>query len=308
MHDKNIKLIYFSFNGSEAQEIVLTWKRVLSILSFVFVVMLLLVGATIALFTDFYHNVKIEQLSRTNASLVSHLEKIQGKVAVLEDHIQFLEKENDDLRVFADMPPLNGDIRRVGVGGADMDLAFKDANIIPDTVSITVSMLHQKVEEIERRINLYTEERQEILATLKDKEERYKHLPSIRPVIKGRISDKYGLRLDPFTDVMKHHDGLDISAPVGTRVYASAAGVVILAKTSYVPGKGYGKEVIIDHGNGIRTRYAHLSKILVTKGQKIKRWEVIGLVGETGKTTGPHLHYEVLVHGKPVDPDMYILN
>ncbi len=308
MQEKQLKLIYFSLNGSDAQEVLLSWKRIFSILSFVFVVMLLLVGAAIALFTDFYHNYRIEHLTRVNASLLGQLRTIQEKVSTLEGQIAFLEKENDDLRVFADMPPLNKDIRRVGVGGADEDLSLSMVDLPPDTLGTTVVSIHQKVEEIERRIQLYSEERKEILATLQAREETYKHLPSIRPVLEGRISDTYGPRLDPFTDVIKHHDGLDISAPVGTRVYAAAAGVVILAKNTYVPGKGYGKEVLIDHGNGLVTRYAHLSKILVTKGQKVDRWEEIGLVGETGKTTGPHLHYEVLVKGKPVDPNFYILD
>ncbi len=307
MRDKHIKLIYFSLQGSESQEIVLSWKRIFSILSFTFVVMLLLVGSIIALFTDFYHSAKIASLSRTNASLIGQIDFLSQKIGFLENKMQTLEKENNDLRIFADMPPLNEDIRQVGVGGAEFDNALFSSDVLPVEVGNSVQMIHLKVEELERRLHLFEEERNEIRATLEAKREELMHLPSIRPVINGRISDKFGLRIDPFTDILKHHEGLDISAPVGTKVHAAAAGVVILAKNTYIPGKGYGKEIILDHGNGIKTRYAHLSKILVRNGQKVKRWDVIGYVGETGKTTGPHLHYEVLVRGKPVNPDYYIL-
>ncbi len=308
MRDKQIKLFYFSLQGSELQEIVLSWKKILSILFFVFVVMLLLVGASIALFTDFYHSFRIASLSKTNSTLRGQLSQMGKKVQFLETQMQSLEKENDDLRVFADMEPLNKDIRKVGVGGAENDGVWIPANIVPENLGHEVMQIHSTLDKLERRINLFIEDRNEIMAKLSEKKKIYRHLPSIRPVINGRISDKFGLRIDPFTDILKHHDGLDISAPVGTKVYAAAAGVVVLAVDSYVPGKGYGKEIVIDHGNGMRTRYAHLSKLLVKRGQKVNRWDVIGYVGETGKTTGPHLHYEVLVNGKAVNPDNYILD
>ncbi|RMD92316.1 MAG: hypothetical protein D6814_17080, partial [Calditrichaeota bacterium] len=121
MRDKQIKLFYFSLQGSELQEIVLSWKKILSILFFVFVVMLLLVGASIALFTDFYHSFRIASLSKTNSTLRGQLSQMGKKVQFLETQMQSLEKENDDLRVFADMEPLNKDIRKVGVGGAEND-------------------------------------------------------------------------------------------------------------------------------------------------------------------------------------------
>ena len=140
------------------------------------------------------------------------------------------------------------------------------------------------------------------------RDENLKHTPSIRPVRDGRISEKYGYRIDPFKDVQRHHNGIDVAAPTGSQVYASAAGVVVMAKSSYRVGQGYGKEVIIDHGDGVRTRYAHLSKVLVKKGLTVKRWEVVGLVGETGRSTGPHLHYEVMMSGKPVNPFSFIIN
>lgn len=127
--------------------------------------------------------------------------------------------------------------------------------------------------------------------------------PSMKPA-RGWFTSRFGYRVDPITSRSEMHAGLDIAAPPGTPVYAPADGVV-----SYVSYEaGYGKLVSIDHGYGVITRYGHNSRVFVEQGQKVKRWDVISLVGNTGRSTGAHLHYEVRVHGVPVDPFNYILN
>jgi murein DD-endopeptidase MepM/ murein hydrolase activator NlpD len=126
--------------------------------------------------------------------------------------------------------------------------------------------------------------------------------PSIKPT-RGWYTSRFGYRTDPYTNRPEMHPGLDLSAPPGTPVYAPADGVV-----SYVGfDASYGKIVSIDHGYGVVTRYAHNSRIFVEQGQKVHRWDVISNVGNSGRSTGPHLHYEVRVHGIPVDPTNYIL-
>jgi murein DD-endopeptidase MepM/ murein hydrolase activator NlpD len=104
------------------------------------------------------------------------------------------------------------------------------------------------------------------------------------------------------------HDGVDFPARKGTEVLATADGTVKVAKKLYTPNKSYGREIVIDHGDGYETRYAHLSKVKVHKGQKVSRWEVIGEVGQTGRATGDHLHYEVILSGKRQNPEHYIYN
>lgn len=307
MRDKRIKLIFFSFQGSDGKEVILSWGKVASLIFSTFVILLLLAGSLIAIFTDFYQNYRNEQLSQANMLLREQLAGMSEKVATIESRMRRLEKENDDLRVFADLPPINNDIRQVGVGGTDEVALGATLNLLPADLSDDIGQMHSTLEQLERRISLFIEERYEIQSTLNKKQKQLNHLPSVRPVIEGRISDRFGLRIDPFTEVQRHHDGLDISAREGTNVYATASGKVILAKNSYVPGRGYGKEIVIDHGNGICTRYAHLSKLTVKTGQKVDRWQIIGYVGQTGRTTGPHLHYEVMVKSKPVDPNTYII-
>jgi len=129
----------------------------------------------------------------------------------------------------------------------------------------------------------------------------YSTIPSIWPV-RGQVSAGFGQRMDPFSGEGAFHAGLDISAPLGTPVVATADGIVLLA----TPEAGYGQQVVIDHGYGITTKYSHLSRIYVVLGQEVKRGQVIAAVGMTGKTTGPHLHYEVLVHDTPVNPAKYL--
>ncbi len=129
----------------------------------------------------------------------------------------------------------------------------------------------------------------------------HESVPSIWPV-RGQISAGFGQRLDPFSGEGAFHSGLDIRAPYGTRVESAADGIVMKAGVE----SGYGNIIVVDHGFGIMTKYGHLSKIFVVVGEEVKQGQVIGAVGLTGMTTGPHLHYEVLVNDTPVNPMKYL--
>ncbi len=126
-------------------------------------------------------------------------------------------------------------------------------------------------------------------------------VPSLWPV-RGRVTEGFGQRLDPFSGEGVFHSGVDISVPYGTRVESGGDGIILQAAFS----SGYGNEIVVDHGYGMTTKYGHLSKIFVVVGEEVKRGQVIGAVGMTGKTTGPHLHYEVLVNDTPVNPMKYL--
>jgi murein DD-endopeptidase MepM/ murein hydrolase activator NlpD len=126
-------------------------------------------------------------------------------------------------------------------------------------------------------------------------------VPTLMPA-SGRISDTFGYRRDPFTGRKKYHEGLDIAADYGDSIKAAASGTVTLAERY----SGYGRAVIIDHGRGITTLYGHASQLLVKEGQKVEKGDIIAKVGSSGRSTGPHLHYEVMVYGTPVDPMQYI--
>ncbi len=308
MGDKKIKLILFSLQGSEVRTVNLSWKRIISIMFSSFVVMLLMVGSSIALFTDFYKDESITRLNRTNQALTKQLQHMSAKVTELDSRMQVVEQNDDDLRVYAELPRLDPDVRKAGTGGALSNYVDVDLNLLPETVRNETRQVNQTLAELERRIALHFDNIKEVKEKIANDNAQLKHTPSIRPVEAGRITDKYGKRLDPFIERVKHHYGVDISAEIGTEVYAAAAGVVVAAKATYSLGQGYGRHVIIDHGYGYKTLYGHLSEVWVKEGQRIERWDVIGLVGNTGRTTGPHLHFEVHKDDTPVDPQNFFLN
>ncbi len=157
------------------------------------------------------------------------------------------------------------------------------------------------------KVKAYAEFEERLLNVIESKafadRDRLRHLPSIPPVRGIKVSG-FGIRKDPFTGGLKFHEGIDFSAQQGTPVVATADGIVEKAGMNKW---GYGIQVVIDHGYGIKTRYAHLSGVSVKPGDTVRRGQVIGFVGSTGRSTGEHLHYEVIVNGEPVDPERYIL-
>ncbi|MBN1542673.1 M23 family metallopeptidase [candidate division KSB1 bacterium] len=309
MRNKQIKVIYFSFGGSDVREISLDWKKIIAIFSTVFTLLLFLASVVVGLTTDFFHNRQVTHLSKANKQLNGLLDDMTRRVSVLETQVQDLEKEDNDLRIFVDLPQIDSDVRKLGIGGHSL-AAYGNGNTesIPEDTRSEAMRVKNLLDNLEQRIQIAADSRSEILNKYSEDLKKIKHTPSIRPVINGRYTDRFGFRLDPLVDKVRPHHGLDIAAPRGTPIYAAADGVVNLVVEKYRPNYGYGKLVEIDHGYGFKTRYAHLNKILVKKGQKITRHTIIGHVGDTGRSTGPHLHYEVLAQNKPVNPELYILD
>ncbi|MFQ5676126.1 MAG: M23 family metallopeptidase [bacterium] len=306
MQSKKVKVIYFSLHDSNARQIELTWGKFFSVLFSAFVMILLLVSASLALFTNFYQNLEISSLSKLNNHLRSQLLDLGNKLTQIDGRIKEIEKEDDQLRIIADLPKIDTDTRDVGVGG------FTNVNdeMAMDSKDLTAQIFdyQQVLDKMERRIQLTNISRDQIKEKFNETEQVMKHTPSIRPIINGQIRDKFGNRIHPILEKIKLHPGVDIAAERGTEVFASAAGRVEKVVTKYRVNRGYGRYVIIDHGSGLKTRYGHLSKILVREGQEVNRWQPIGLVGDTGLATGPHLHYEVIKQGKQVDPQQYIFD
>ncbi|MBI1836648.1 MAG: M23 family metallopeptidase [Flavobacteriia bacterium] len=162
-----------------------------------------------------------------------------------------------------------------------------------------------RIDAIERRLNEQTNSFKNLLEIAKNKEQMLASIPAIQPVHNKELKQMasgYGYRIDPIYKTRKMHTGMDFTAEIGTEVYVTADGIV---ESVEIEAWGYGKSIVVNHGYGYKTRYAHLNNFNVRKGQKIKRGELIGFVGNTGKSTGPHLHYEVLKGGNPVNPIHY---
>ena len=192
------------------------------------------------------------------------------------------------------------EMRRMGTGGSDKYSHLR--GLRNDSLLMLTS---QGLDQLERRLNAQSISFRELLKLVKEKENMITCIPSIQPVrnsdLKKAISG-FGWRVDPIYKTRQMHTGMDFTAAKGTEVYATGDGVVQIVENK---AWGYGKSIVINHGYGYQTRYAHLSAVGVSEGQKVKRGHLIGLVGSTGRSTGPHLHYEVVKNGVKVNPIAY---
>ena len=304
MRDKRIKLIFFSLRGSEVRDFDFSWQKILLFSAMVAIILVVFAGAMIGLGTNIYHNSRITTLQKANQVLENQLGQMREEIDKVTAKMAKIEVYDDDQRLIAGLDRIDKDLRNAGSGGPSLDI-LNETSELPRESRLAVTDIKVRVDQLESRIQLALNSQNEISQVFERKRERLLHLPTIKPVEKGRINDKFGPRIDPFTGKPKQHTGVDIAAPQGTEVYAAADGVVEFVQRRYVPNRNYGKYVIINHGFGKQTLYAHLSRIYVKPGQHVKRWDLIAAVGETGRATGPHLHYEVRENEIPVDPLSY---
>jgi murein DD-endopeptidase MepM/ murein hydrolase activator NlpD len=213
-----------------------------------------------------------------------------------------LREFNQKLKVMVNIDPGEDQSQFLGIGGSDPSLLSPDYNIEKAHKRL-VRLMHRTLDDLESEITRQTMETRELYDYLSNQKQVLAHTPSIWPV-KGWLSSGFGQRISPFTNEKEFHKGLDISARMKTPIVAPADGVVSSTGKNY----GYGIHLTLNHGYGIKTLYAHLDKTLVKKGVRVKRGQEIALVGNSGRSTGPHLHYEVRVNGVPVNPHRYILN
>ncbi|HPD95200.1 MAG: M23 family metallopeptidase [Bacteroidales bacterium] len=256
------------------------------------------------LFSLFYDTPIAQGLKRSNADYKLKYEMAYRQIGDLSDQLGDMEKRDNNIyRSIFESDPIPYSIRQGGRGGAERyaDLrGLENGNVIVNTLT--------KLDELTWRAYIQSRSFDEVVELAKNKERLIECIPAIQPIsVKNlvRISDFYGMRIDPVFHRPSMHCGIDFAGPEGTPIYATGDGVVVEADYSF---HGYGNEIIVDHGFGYKTRYAHLKKIEVKVGQKVKRAELIGLLGNTGKSTGPHLHYEVIHKNIPVNPINYFNN
>lgn len=252
------------------------------------------------LFLTFFPSPREKQLQREKETLQSQLEVLNHQVDQMQIVMVDLQQRDDNLyRVLFGAEPIPLSIRQ----GTQQKIEYYE-NIAQMTNSQLAADLTLKVDMLAKEIYTQAKSYDEVLAMSKTQEIRMENIPAIQPVMNKdlkRVASGYGMRIDPVYHVRRFHQGMDFTAPTGTEVFATGN-----AKVKFAGWKqGYGNTVILDHGFGYETLYAHLYKSLVRKGQKVRRSDIIALVGNTGKSTGPHLHYEVRLNGRPVDPRNY---
>ncbi len=221
----------------------------------------------------------------------------------LQSEMTRLRQFDMKLRVMADLDGVIYPEQIMGIGGENPEpfnplegeLSFQDQTII--------NSMNRSLGRLKTEVNIQERSFQELVEYLEDQKSLLASTPSIWPV-KGWLTSTFGYRSSPFTGRREMHKGLDIATRSGTPVIAPADGLVVFAGRE----GGFGNMVVIDHGYGITTRYGHCSTIEVKLGQKVKRGDAIARVGNTGRSTGPHVHYEVAVNGVSVNPSRYILN
>ena len=251
-------------------------------------------------FLTFFPSPREKQLLREKASLESQLEVLNNQVDQMQVVMTDLQQRDDNLyRVLFGAEPIPLSVRQ----GAQRKIDYYE-QLAQMTNSELAADLSLKVDLLEKEMYVQAKSYEEVAQMAKEQEIRMENIPAIQPVMNKdlkRVASGYGMRIDPVYHVRKFHQGMDFTAPTGTEVFATGN-----AKVEFAGWKqGYGNTVILDHGYGYKTLYAHLYKILVRKGQKVRRSDIIALVGNTGKSTGPHLHYEVRLNNKPVDPRNY---
>ena len=249
-------------------------------------------------FTDRVTQNQLQQLQQENTLLQNKFDKLRWNLAEVENRYATLVEKESYIRTVFDLPEIDEEERQLGIGGPEppslaiMSQAEKSAYLTELEVDGLLTLSQFELEK-------FTEVEQALLNI----EDRLRHTPSIWPT-KGWLSRGYGMKLDPFTGYKQLHRGIDLANRTGTKVIATADGKVSqISRTT-----GLGKLIVIDHGYGFTSRYGHLSEIKVQRGQKVRRGDLIGLMGSTGYSTGPHLHYEVVRNGKFFDPQEYILN
>ncbi|RMF08156.1 MAG: hypothetical protein D6762_06240 [Candidatus Neomarinimicrobiota bacterium] len=252
---------------------------------------------------DFVYKTRLQDIENKYKSLANTLNSIQSQVQELDTQIADIEEKDKAVRLYADLPGIDEDVRDLGVGGVKLEHPSGLAGPAPD-LAAKISDLELNVDQLSRKVKLELASYRTIYDKVKENADILKNIPSIRPVYGGYLNSPFAYRIDPFDGKRRFHYGQDFSVPPGTPVYATADGVVQQARYR----GGFGKTVKLNNGNGYSTIYAHLSRITVKYGQKVKRGDIIGYSGNTGRSTGPHLHYEVHYYGTPQNPLDYFFS
>jgi murein DD-endopeptidase MepM/ murein hydrolase activator NlpD len=298
--DKYFNFMYIPGNNAEVKNVRIRSATVLIVaISFI-----ALVTTSIVMIIKYSGHMKdtvlLAELENENAALRARIENFEIEIAELEKRMDANFELQNRARMLAGLDPIDSQVWQVGVGGPE-PLVLESAGSID--FGMDLSNLDVDLERMVRQSKLQLDSYDEIIDILEQEKKVRDCTPSIRPLKGGYLSSRFGRRMDPFTGRISHHTGVDYRARTGSPVMATADGVVTMAKKN----GSFGLMIEVNHSFGFKTRYAHLSKMLVRRGSRIKRGEVIGLVGSTGRSTGSHLHYEVVFKKARRNPLHYVI-
>ncbi len=249
-------------------------------------------------FTPIFESPKEKELKRELEFVKLNEELHAKKIAQLDKILKEIQdRDNNIYRLYFEVNPIPEEQRTAGFGGVNRYKALEGFDNSQMIMDVTKNM-----DILSKQLYVQSKSLDEIVKLAENKEKLLAAIPAIQPVKKEdltRMASGYGWRSDPFTKARKRHWGMDFTAPRGTPIYATGDGVIIRADQG---SAGYGKHIRIDHGFGYISLYAHMSKYNVRKGQKVKRGDLIGFVGNTGRSQAPHLHYEIHKNGRKINP------
>lgn len=252
----------------------------------------------------FVDSPKEKQLKIENAELLGQYELLNKKLEKIEVVMEDVQKRDDNIyRVIFEAEPIPNEIRQAGFGGVNRYEQLENYNNADLIISTA-----KKIDQLSKQLYIQSKSFDEVFKMAKNKEKMLASIPAIQPVSNKdltRMASGFGYRTDPVYKTTKFHAGMDFTAPTGTPIYATGDGTVIQADAE---ASGYGNHIRINHGYGYITLYAHMSEVAAKVGQKVKRGDVIGYVGNTGKSVGPHCHYEVRKNDVPINPVNFYFN
>ena len=258
------------------------------------------------LYSNYFESPKELMLKNEVNELQYYYSKLNQEVETLDKTMKGLEHRDDNIyRVVLGAEPIDQSVRDAGVGGVDRYADIKSKDILHGDIIVS---LHEKADKLRRKLYIESKSQDEVVNLAEKKEKLFAAIPAIQPIANKQLialASGFGMRVHPIYKVKKMHTGIDFAASIGTPIYATADGKIEEVNVRF---SGYGKMIVIDHGFGYKTRYAHMHDFAVRQGQHIKRGELIGYVGDTGLSTSPHLHYEVIMNGVLINPVHYFFN
>lgn len=299
------KIKYYYNTNTLRYEKLETPLRVRLLRVFGFIAAALVTAALISFVAfQFIGSPKEKILEQQNKSLRENYKELDEELNSVQQQMKELEKrDNDVYRAIFEANPIPDSAR-----AKELENKLEIASVERIKDNQLVAAITNTLNNLNSRIAAQKKSYDEVDELVKNKEKLLSHTPAIQPVSNkdlNRVASGYGYRIDPVYKTTKFHAGLDFSAPQGTPIYATADGTVSTAGST---GNGYGNHVIINHGYGYETLYGHMVRVKVRNGQVVKRGEVIGWVGSTGKSTGPHCHYEVHKYGEKINPIYFFFN
>ena len=295
---------YYDKKSLSYKEINLTLKQKIQNLLVYILSASIITSLSFFIFYSFFDSPKEKKLKSEINFLTSNYQKFESKLLEIETVLDDIQKRDDNIyREIFEANPIPTEIRKAGFGGVNKYKyleGFSNTELLKE--------LDNKFDILKKQLYVQSKSFDQIIELSKDKNKMLSSIPAIQPLSNkdlSRMASGFGYRIDPIYKTRKFHAGMDFSAKTGTPIYATGDGKVFKVSKSK---RGYGNHVVIDHGYGYKTLYAHMSKTAVKRNQKVSRGDVIGFVGNTGKSVAPHLHYEVHKDGKKINPVNFYYN